>query len=158
MPLEKTQSNALEPRGYVEQYLFRSYTGPIPHLFLCGIDDCIGAASCSHEELEQFINFINIFHSNLILLYIGEIKWRLGDRFVERLCSVHNKRQHLPVVTHFDSPSHSLGDVSVLALLQCHNDTSWKLEEQHLIFRLGSLQPNGLNVDFTSFKISLTPA
>eukprot|EP00061_Rhincodon_typus_P005832 g25816.t1 len=36
--------------GYVEQSLFHSYTGPIPHLFLRYIDDCIGAASCSHEE------------------------------------------------------------------------------------------------------------
>eukprot|EP00061_Rhincodon_typus_P000645 g12313.t1 len=43
--------------GYVEQSLFHCYTGTIPHLFLCYINDCIGAASCSHEELEQFINF-----------------------------------------------------------------------------------------------------
>eukprot|EP00061_Rhincodon_typus_P011553 g36653.t1 len=42
--------------GYVEQSVFRSYTGPKPHLFLYYIDDCIGAASCSHEELEQFIH------------------------------------------------------------------------------------------------------
>eukprot|EP00061_Rhincodon_typus_P004251 g22120.t1 len=45
----------------------------------------------------------------------------------------------------FHSCSHSLGDVSILGLLQCHNDAAWKLEEQHLIFRLGRLQPNGLN-------------
>eukprot|EP00061_Rhincodon_typus_P004093 g21724.t1 len=38
--------------GYVEQSLFCSYTGTIPHLFLRYIDDCMGAASCSHEELE----------------------------------------------------------------------------------------------------------
>eukprot|EP00061_Rhincodon_typus_P001462 g14865.t1 len=48
-------------RGYVEQSLFRSYTSPIPHLFLRYIDDGIGAASCSHEELEQFIHFTNTF-------------------------------------------------------------------------------------------------
>eukprot|EP00061_Rhincodon_typus_P001648 g15371.t1 len=42
--------------GYMEQSLFRSYTGTIPYLFLCYIDDCISAASCSHKELEQFIN------------------------------------------------------------------------------------------------------
>eukprot|EP00061_Rhincodon_typus_P003558 g20383.t1 len=88
------------------------------------------------------------------LLYIGETKQRLRDRFVEHLHSVRDKRQHLPVANHFNTPSHSLGDMSILGLLQRHNDATRKLEEQHLIFRLRSLQPNGLNVDFTSFKIS----
>eukprot|EP00061_Rhincodon_typus_P003906 g21269.t1 len=83
------------------------------------------------------------------LLYIGEIKRRLGDCFVEHLRFVRDKRQHLPVVNHFNSPSHSLGDMSILGLLQCHNDATRKLEEQHLIFCLRSLQSNGLNVDFT---------
>eukprot|EP00061_Rhincodon_typus_P012367 g38056.t1 len=82
---------------------------------------------------------------------MGETKRRLGDCFVEHLCSVGDKRQHLPVTNHFNSPSH---DMSILGLLQCHNDATRKLEEQHFIFRLGTLQPNGLNVDFTSFKIS----
>eukprot|EP00061_Rhincodon_typus_P012842 g38838.t1 len=49
---------------YVEQSLFRCYTGTIPHFFHF-IDDCIGTASCSHKELEQFINFTNAFHPNL---------------------------------------------------------------------------------------------
>eukprot|EP00061_Rhincodon_typus_P001608 g15265.t1 len=74
------------------------------------------------------------------LLYIGETKRRLGDRFVEHLRSVRDKGQH-----HFNPPSHSLDDMSILGLLQYHNDATQKLEEQHLIFRLGSLQPNGLN-------------
>eukprot|EP00061_Rhincodon_typus_P010134 g34194.t1 len=47
---------------YMEQPLFCCYTGTIPHLFFHYIDDCIGSASCSHEELEQFINFTNTFH------------------------------------------------------------------------------------------------
>eukprot|EP00061_Rhincodon_typus_P019019 g48449.t1 len=84
------------------------------------------------------------------LLYIGGIKQRLGDIFLEHLHSVRNKRQHLPVANHFSSPSHSVGDMSILGLIQCHNIATRKLEQQHLIFHLGSLQPNGLNVDFTS--------
>eukprot|EP00061_Rhincodon_typus_P001868 g16001.t1 len=79
------------------------------------------------------------------LLYTGETKRRIGDRFVEHLRSVRDKRLQLPVANHFISPSHSLDDMSILGLLQCHNDATWKLEEQHLIFCLGSLQPNGLN-------------
>eukprot|EP00061_Rhincodon_typus_P012919 g38973.t1 len=92
------------------------------------------------------------------LLYTGETKCRLGYRFVEHLHSVCDKRQHLLVANHFNFSSHSLGDRSILGLLQCHNDTTHKLEEQHLIFRLGSLQPGGLNIEFTSFKISPPPA
>eukprot|EP00061_Rhincodon_typus_P002777 g18441.t1 len=65
-------------------------------------------------------------------------KRRLGDRFVEHLRSVRDKQQHLLVTNYFISPSHSLG------FLQRHNDATCKLEEQHLIFRLRSLQPNGL--------------
>eukprot|EP00061_Rhincodon_typus_P006601 g27417.t1 len=87
-------------------------------------------------------------------LSIGETKQRFRDHFVEHLRSVRDKRQHLPVANHFNSPSHSLDDKSILGLLQCHSDATWKLEEQHLIFLHGGLQPNGLNVDFTSFKIS----
>eukprot|EP00061_Rhincodon_typus_P002418 g17519.t1 len=85
------------------------------------------------------------------LLYIGETKPRLRDHFVEHLRFVRNKRQHLPIVNHFNSPSHChcLGDMSILGLLQCHNDATREPEEQHLIFCLGTLQPNGLNVDFT---------
>eukprot|EP00061_Rhincodon_typus_P000940 g13236.t1 len=77
--------------------------------------------------------------------------WR---RFVEHLRSVRDKRLRLVVANHFNSPSHSLDDMSILGPLQCHNDPTRRLQEQHLIFHLGTLQPNGLNVDFTSFKIS----
>eukprot|EP00061_Rhincodon_typus_P006843 g27899.t1 len=65
------------------------------------------------------------------LLYIGETRWRLGDRFVEHLRSVRNKRLHLPVASHFNSSFHSLDNMSILGLLQCHNDATQKLEEQH---------------------------
>eukprot|EP00061_Rhincodon_typus_P002945 g18874.t1 len=43
------------------------------------------------------------------------------------------------------STPHFLDDMPNLGILQCHNDTTRKLEEQHLIFHLGTLQPNGLN-------------
>eukprot|EP00061_Rhincodon_typus_P008856 g31846.t1 len=184
----------------MEQFLFRSYAGTIPHLFHHYIDDCIGAASCSHEEFEQFVNFTNTFHPNLkftwtisdtslsfldlsvsvsgdrletdiyfkptyshsyldytsshppscknAILYSQFLRLRLVPRW-GHLRSVRNKRQHLPAMNHFNSLSHSLGNMSILGLLQCHNDATQKLEEQYLIFCLGSPQPNGLNVDFT---------
>eukprot|EP00061_Rhincodon_typus_P006030 g26230.t1 len=88
-----------------------------------------------------------IRYSKCGLLLIRKTKRRLGDHFVGHLHSVRDKRQHLQVANHFNSPSHSLGDMSILGLLHCHNDATRKLEEKHLIFRLGSLQPDGLNVD-----------
>eukprot|EP00061_Rhincodon_typus_P002635 g18072.t1 len=91
--------------------------------------------------------------SQCVLHYVSETKWRLRDHFVKHLRSVRDKPIHLLFANHFNSPSHSLGDVSILGLLQCHDDTTHKLEDQYLIFCLGSLQPNGLNMEFTSFKI-----
>eukprot|EP00061_Rhincodon_typus_P002142 g16719.t1 len=68
------------------------------------------------------------------LLYVDETKQRLGDRFVEHLRSVRDKRQHLPVTNHFNSSSLSLDDMCILGRLLCHNDATRKLEEQHIIF------------------------
>eukprot|EP00061_Rhincodon_typus_P004060 g21652.t1 len=89
------------------------------------------------------------------LLNIAETKQRLVDLFAEHLRSVRTKQLRLPVANHFNSPSHFSDDMSILGLLQCHNDANRRLQEQKLILRLGTLQPNGINVDFTSFKISL---
>eukprot|EP00061_Rhincodon_typus_P017617 g46390.t1 len=124
--------------GYVEQSLFRSYIGTIPHLFLCYIDECIGTALCSHEEFEQFINFTKTDRA-------------LRDSLI---------RSTLPtnLTTPAPFPATAGSDMSILGLLQCYNDIICKLKEQHLIFRLGSLQPDGLNMEFTSFKISPHPA
>eukprot|EP00061_Rhincodon_typus_P011794 g37071.t1 len=59
--------------GYAEQSLFCCYSGTIPDLFLRDTDDCISAALCSLEELEQFINFNNTFHPNL------KFTWTISD-------------------------------------------------------------------------------
>eukprot|EP00061_Rhincodon_typus_P000293 g11183.t1 len=76
-------------------------------------------------------------------------KRRLGNHFAEHLRSVRYKQLHFPVANHFNSPSHSLDVMSILGLLQCHNDATRSFQEQQLIFLLGTLQPNGINVDFT---------
>eukprot|EP00061_Rhincodon_typus_P005847 g25844.t1 len=112
--------------GYVDQSLFCCYTGTIHHLFLCYIDDCIGTALCSHEELEQFINFTNTFHPNL------KCTWTISDTSLSFL----DLSVSISVVNHCNSPSHSVGDMFILGLLQYHNDITRKVEEQHLIFRL----------------------
>eukprot|EP00061_Rhincodon_typus_P009703 g33394.t1 len=61
-----------------------------------------------------FMIYVNDLEENIAGLISNETKRRLRDRFVEHLRCVRNKRQHLPVANHFNSPSHSLGDMSIL--------------------------------------------
>eukprot|EP00061_Rhincodon_typus_P016163 g44228.t1 len=51
--------------SYVEQALFSTYTGTVPQLFCLYIDDSISAASCTQDELEQFIDITNNFYPAL---------------------------------------------------------------------------------------------
>ena len=53
--------------GYVEKRISQQYTGPIPDFFDRFIDYCLGTASCSHVDLEHFMNFVNNFHPALKL-------------------------------------------------------------------------------------------
>eukprot|EP00061_Rhincodon_typus_P004550 g22859.t1 len=101
----------------MEQSLFRCYTGTIPHLFLCYIDDCIGTASWSHEELEQFINFTNTFHTNL------KFTWTISNTILPFLnLSVSISSNHLSTDIYFKpTDSHSYLDYTSCYLPSCKN-------------------------------------
>ena len=82
-------------------------------------------------------------------LYIGETGRRLRERFSEHLRSIRNRSRGFPVAEHFNSASHSLDDIMVCALKQCSSSNiSRKQHEMRLIFKLGTLRPNGLNINF----------
>ena len=51
--------------GFVEKQVFEQYTDPTPDYLGRYIDDCVGTASCSRGELEQFINYVNNFYPAL---------------------------------------------------------------------------------------------
>ena len=51
--------------GYVEERMLSSYTGIKPDLYKRYMDDVAGAASCSEENLRQFLEFASSFHPNL---------------------------------------------------------------------------------------------
>eukprot|EP00061_Rhincodon_typus_P018767 g48076.t1 len=75
--------------GYMEQFLFQCYMSTIPLLFLRYIGDYIGAVSCSHEELEQFINFTNTHHPKL------KLSWIISDAslsFLDLSVSIYGDR------------------------------------------------------------------
>ena len=83
-------------------------------------------------------------------LYIGETGRRLRERFSEHLRSVRNNSPGFPVAEHFNSASHSLDDIMICGLKRCSGDNSRrKNQEMRLIFELGTLKPNGLNINFS---------
>lgn len=82
-------------------------------------------------------------------LYIGETKRRLGDRIVEHLRDIRKHNTASPVATHFNGNRHSLEDVAVAVLIDCDSDHQRKATEMRLINKLGTLDPLGMNLDFT---------
>ncbi|XP_048464449.1 adenosylhomocysteinase A-like [Rhincodon typus] len=43
--------------------------------------------------------------------------------------------------------------LSALSMLQCCSKSQRRLQEQHRVFKLGGLQPSGLNIEFSTFKL-----
>ena len=85
-------------------------------------------------------------------LYIGESGRKLGDRFREHLLDVKNKRSDLskPVARHFNLPGHSHEHMEICGIyLHLGNNETRKRKEQRLIFKLGTLAPNGINERFS---------
>ena len=90
-------------------------------------------------------------------LYIGESGRKLGDRFGEHLLDVKNKGSDLskPVARHFNLPGHSHELMEICGIyLHLGNNETRKRKEQRLIFKLGTLAPNGINERFFICLIS----
>ena len=51
--------------GYVEEHMLSSYAGTKPDLYKRYMDDVAGAASCSEEDLREFLEFASSFLPNL---------------------------------------------------------------------------------------------
>ena len=84
------------------------------------------------------------------IIYIGETKRRLADRITEHLRSIRLKLKGHPVASHFNPPSPCrLCDFSVSGILHAKGGDHDRLVlENRLIFKLGTLSPSGLNVEF----------
>ena len=83
-------------------------------------------------------------------LYIGETGRRLSDRFSEHLRSVRNNDVDKPVARHFNAANDSISDIKVCAIspISGGND-SRKRYEKHLIFKIVTIHPHGLNERFS---------
>ena len=51
--------------GYIEEQIRARYTGFVPQLLKCYIDDVVGCAQCSRHDLEQYIDYVSNFHPAL---------------------------------------------------------------------------------------------
>ncbi|XP_076446390.1 uncharacterized protein LOC143283884 [Babylonia areolata] len=51
--------------GHVEQQALSTYDGTVPALFKRYIDDCLGVAACSRDDLFHFINHLSTYHPAL---------------------------------------------------------------------------------------------
>jgi len=82
--------------------------------------------------------------------YIGETGRRLRERFSEHLRSIRNWSLGLPVAEHSNSANHTIDDIRVYGVKQCSgSNTSRKRWEMQLIFKLGTVKPGGLNINFS---------
>ena len=72
-------------------------------------------------------------------------------RFSEHLADIHHKRSN-PVAQHVNSAGHTIADVKVKGLRQLYGDTfQRKHTESHIIHRLGTMSPRGLNEKCSNF-------
>ena len=75
--------------GFVEKQIFEQYTDPKPDYLGRYTDYCVGTASCSRGELEQFINYVNNFHPAL------QFTWEISETsvaFLDILVSINDNR------------------------------------------------------------------
>ena len=85
-------------------------------------------------------------------LYIGSTVRRLGDRFVEHLRLTRQGNKNYPVSLHFTTNGHSISDMSISGVCMVSgSEGSLRMREEELIFRLETLEPEGINKLFTSF-------
>ena len=91
---------------------------------------CISCRRCSH-------------------IYIGETGRSLWSRIGEHLRSVRSNTPGFPVAQHFNSACHSITDVQVRGMRLCRGSNILRKQlKMRLIFQLGTVQPDGLNINF----------
>ena len=81
---------------------------------------------------------------------LGESGRSLRSRFSEHLRSTCNNTPGCPVAQRFNSTGHRISDVQVKDMLLCNGtNIQRKQREMRTIFHLGTIQPKGLNINFS---------
>ena len=120
--------------------------------FLCGRGEvyhwielgCRDHFTCMSENLVYCISCRRCSH-----IYIGETGQSLRSGIGEHLQSIHNNNPGFPMAQHFNSAGHSITDVQVRGMHLCRGSNFLRKQlEMRLIFQLGTVQPDGLNINF----------
>ena len=118
-------------------------------------DDVVGPKGTWHIRGQFTCATTNVIYgltcTRCCMVYIGETKRRLADRFTEHLRSIRLKTAGLRVAHHFNIADHTADDLHVCVLKSCRDEKERKLMEERIIFKLGTLHPNGINATFRSF-------
>ena len=100
--------------------------------------------TCMSENLVYCISCRRCSH-----IYIGETGRSLCSRSGEHLRSIRNNTPRFPMAQHFNSAGHSITDVQVRVMRLCLGCNILRKQlEMRLIFQLGTVQPDGLNINF----------
>ncbi len=81
--------------------------------------------------------------------YIGETKRMLAERFREHLRYVKSVMVIPPLAQHFCLPQYCTDDMKVSVLRECNTNTEIKRKEMEIIFKMVTLHPQGINIDFS---------
>ena len=92
--------------GHLEHTLLQQYKKPVPEIYKRYIDDGIGAASLSYNQLLDFINFVQNFHPAVKVTYESSEK---SVTFLDK--NLYLKQGKLTTSVHYKSTdSHSYLD------------------------------------------------
>ena len=86
-------------------------------------------------------------------VYIGETKRMIADRFRQHLYDIDKADTTKPVPKHFTTNNYTKDDIRITGVRKCQGNTySRRRQEQEIIFKLGTLFPQGMNIDFPAFR------
>ena len=123
-----------------------NYTFSVQHLYSSHLSGLTGPNNYTFQIRNYFTctSTYTISCTKCNLIYIGETKRRLADRFTEL--------SWLYQLLNTFTDNHSKDHIKVTAIVQCSStDDISKEKEQRIIHLLGTLHPAGLNISFTAF-------
>ena len=83
------------------------------------------------------------------LQYVGKATTQLYTRFTNTKSDIKLKKKKLPIVDHFNSPGHSINNLSIMGIECIHTQKEHIIRhrESYWIAKLRTLRPHGINAD-----------